>query len=363
MNRFLALTAFAALLLSGVTSCKKETEEPMETIHLQLPQNLNLAYGETYKVNLPENLKNSDALALSLDFSQTPNLAISSAGRLHDKLTAAITVDAEKNQIIINTTLLYPSGATSISGLRIPDNYNITVIAKSANDAQIGKESLNFKIAPGKIAIKGLEKKDELSYSYMLYSDKGASFELDALATPTAGTNWHLPTASGNENTVKIEGSRILISNSAGDLAQKEEHVYDLTPILQKDGFQIASTVFRVVFIPQIKFFYGTYYPDLNLTLNLNLIHIAVSNGYRSASPTLYPEKYKASFTLVSVAKDGNRYDNTAGIFSVNTDTGGVLVQKSESLQSGTYKILVKAHTTTDLEFTTDLTLVMSAGE
>lgn len=69
------------------------------------------------------------------------------------------------------------------------------------------------------------------------------------------------------------------------------------------------------------------------------------------------------NFTLVSVAKDGNRYDNTVGIFSVNSDTCAVLVQKSESLQAGSYKILVKAHTTTDLEFTTDLTLVMSAGE
>lgn len=238
MNRFLALTAFAALLLSVVTSCKKQIEEPVETIHFQLPQNLNLVYGETYKINLPENLKNLDALSLSLDFSQTPNLAIGSASRLHDKLIAGITADAEKNQIIINTTLLYPSGAPSISGLRIPDNYNITVIAKSSDDAQIGKESLNFKIAPGKIAIKGLEKKDELPYSYMLYSDKGASFELDALATPTAGTNWYMPTASGNENMVKIEGSRILISNSAGDPAKKEEHAYDLTPILQKMAFR-----------------------------------------------------------------------------------------------------------------------------
>jgi len=201
-----------------------------------------------------------------------------------------------------------------------------------------------------------------MSFSYALYSDKMVEFKLDALTTPVSNSTWYVEPQADQKQIVSVIESTIRFSADAGDPAKKAEHTYDLKPMLIKDGFVVAETKFRVVFIPQIKFFFGMYYPDMNLTILLNLLHIGLSNGYLSSPPTLYPENYKSSFSLVSVSLDGKVFDNSAAVFSVNQSTGSVSVKKDETLKAGSYKIQVKAITTTGLEYQTDLTLVMSSA-
>ena len=125
-------------------------------------------------------------------------------------------------------------------------------------------------------------------------------------------------------------------------------------------SFRVASTSFRVIFIPKIIFFFGTYYPEYDLTILLNNLHIALSNGYVSAAPALSPETYKSSFAITGIKKDGQVFTDTESIFSINEKTGSVTVKKSTSLTEGAYEISVKALTTTGLEFITTLTLNMS---
>ena len=72
------------------------------------------------------------------------------------------------------------------------------------------------------------------------------------------------------------------------------------------------------------------------------------------------PDKYKSSFSLVSVEKDGKAFTDSNNTFAVNASTGVVTVKKDDALKAGSYKFIIKAVTTTGLTFETDLTLAMS---
>ena len=115
-----------------------------------------------------------------------------------------------------------------------------------------------------------------------------------------------------------------------------------------------------MIFIPKIKYFFGQYYPDLDITIDYSTVHIGLSNGYLSAAPVFYPEKYKSTFRLKAVEKDGAPFANSGDIFEVEESSGKVRVKPSESLTAGSYTVYVEAISSTGLVFVTTLTLGMS---
>ncbi|WP_104381304.1 hypothetical protein [Sphingobacterium sp. HMA12] len=361
INKQILIAGALILVLGAASSCKKETAPTPTEISLSLPSQVSLRYGETQEINLPKDLSTNTGLVFSFDFSQTAEINLGNGSKLSDKLNQAIKFDSKKQSIQINSAFLYPNGAQS-SSTRIPDEYKVSVIAKESHGTVVAKESFSIKVTAGSIAIKGLKDGNELPYSYVLYNDQSTDFEIDPLGLPIAGTSFHLKKEDGQENIASVSGTHIKLSKDAGDPEKKAETSFELTPELRKDGFPVASTTFRVILIPQIKFLFGQYYPDLNLTIDFSLIHIGLSNGYASAAPTLYPEKYKSTFELVSIQKDGSAFADSEKLFSVNTQTGAVSVKKSDSLKAGSYKMTIKALTTTGLQFTTNLTLAMSEG-
>lgn len=351
-------------LISGMVSCKKDTEvSSLNPVEINLPNTLSLVYGEQQEIALPATISGATDVKVTLKFDETPNIQITSDSKLYDKLANAITFDQSTGKLKVNSLLLYPNeGVSRINGNKIPDSYKITVIASSSKENFEGKQTIEIKIKPSKLTIKGIDNQQELPFAYVLYGDV-ANYDLEAAPSITAGATWAIENKAALGTDVSYKGNQLQFPITAGDPNKKEEKSYDVTPVLQKDGFSIASRTFRVVFIPQIKFFYGTYYADLNLTILLNQLHIALSNGYVSAAPTLYPEKYKSVFAIISIEKDGTVFTNTDGIFEMNSATGSVTVKKSTVLTAGAYKITAKATTTTGLEFTTTLTLNMSKSE
>jgi len=361
INTKLALAVALMLTLGTASSCKKETAAIPTDISLALPATVSLRYGETQEIKVPNAPSATAGIDFSFDFSQTAEVNLGNGGKLREKMQQAIQYDSEKHSILVNSALLYPNDAQSGSA-RIPEAYKITVIAKASNGTMVAKESFSLTVTAGTLAIKGLKTGSELPYAYVLYGDESAAFEIDPQGIPTTGATYQLPAAGGQDNIASITGTQITLSKNAGDPAKKAEKAYELSPELRKDGFPVASTTFRVILIPQIKFLFGQYYPDLNLTIDFSLIHIGLSNGYVSAAPTLYPENYKSTFELVSIQKDGVAFDDSEKLFSVNAQTGAVTVKKSDNLKAGSYQITVKALTTTGLTFNAKLTLAMSAG-
>lgn len=357
----LAIIAGMALLLT--TACKKDKAAEPAQISLELPTEITMAYGEVKEISLPENLMSQSDISFQIGFSDTQNIQVSSQSKLYDKLGQAVTIDRKQKKMFIDSRLLYPNGAvSSASGVQVPDTYKINVVATTSQGKTVGNQTFPLKVTQAKLSVKSVGNQNNIPFAYVLYSDKGASFEMEATALSTEGSTWYLPVVKGAESTVSMDGNQIKFKATEGDPAQKAEQAYELEPALQKDGFTVASTKFRVLFIPQIKFFYGTYYPEYNLTILTNLLHISPSNGYVSAAPTLYPEKYKSTFSITSIQKDGQAFDNTDGIFVINAQTGSVTVKQNTRLTAGSYKLIVKAITTTGLEFSTDLTLAMEAG-
>lgn len=361
-TKLLSVSASIVLLVFTVSSCKKDTtNEPVQTV-LNLPSEVNISYGEITDIALPAELIEQSDVTFRVEFNETNNIQINSETKLRDKLVKAIEIDREAGKIHIDSRLLYPNDViSSITGNKLPENYKITVIAGSLSGRIEGRQTFDLKIIPGKLLIKDIDNSNDIPYAYVLYNDRGVTFELEAPSISTDGSNWYLPVVKDAGSLITLNGNQLKFAANAGDPKQQSEHAYDLEPALQKDGFTIASRKFRVIFIPQIKFFFGTYYPEYNLTVLVNLVHIGLSNGYISSAPTLYPEKYKSTFSISSIQKDGEVYQNSEGIFAVNSSTGSVTVKQNTTLKAGRYKLIIKALTTTGLEFSTDLTLVMEA--
>ena len=234
-------------------------------------------------------------------------------------------------------------------------------MASSLDKAFEGKQIMELKITPAKLSIKGLDNQADIPFAYVLYGDPAN--DLEAPSAITEGTTWNIENKASVCTDITLKSNQLQFPVNAGDPDKKAEKAYDVLPVLQKDGFTVASRLFGVVFIPKIKFFYGTYYSDLDLTILLNNLHIALSNGYISSAPTLYPKKYKSGFAIVSIVKDGKAVEKTEGIFAINSQTGSVTVKKNSILTQGAYIITVKATTTTGLEFNTTLTLNMSKAD
>jgi hypothetical protein len=362
LKNYKKLVLIAGLIVS-ISSCKKDVEAPLKEVAINLPSSIALTYGEQQDIALPAELLNASDVQVRFDLKETANLQVSTSSKLHDKLTQSITFDKKTGKLHVNTTGLYPNNmVSSLTGVKLPESYKITVVVSSSEKAFEGKQTLDIKIAPSKLGIKGLNNQTAIPFAYVLYGDP-AKFDLEAPAEIMENAVWNIDNKGSIGTNVTVNSNQLQFPANAGDPAKKAEKAYDVSPVLQKDGFTVASRIFRVVFIPKMKFFYGTYYSDLDLTILLNNLHIALSNGYISSAPTLYPEIYKSGFAIVSIAKDGKVVDNTEGIFEINTKTGSVAVKKNSVLTQGAYIITVKATTTTGLEFNTTLTLNMSKAD
>lgn len=345
-NNYTKLLLSGAILLSIFSSCQKEEQQPVKEVEISLPAAISLTYGEEQDITIPDELLNQ---SFSFAFDENEN----TEGKLYDKLAKAITVDKAQGKIHVNSKLIYPNGmVSSITGQKLPDSYKVTVMAGT------GKTTVAVTVTPAKFEIKGLDNKAEIPYTYVLYGNTGPSFELEAGALLSENNTWYL-----DSKDASLEGNKIQFKASAGDPDKKTEKTYDLVASLKKDGFDVASRQFRVIFIPQIKFFYGTYYPEYDLTILLNQVYIALSNAYVSSAPTLYPENYKSAFSITAIEKDGTAFENKDGIFELNDKTGVITVKKNTILTEGSYKLTVKAITTTGLEFSATMTLNMSKLE
>lgn len=361
LKNYSRLLVIAGLFLS-VSACKKDKQVDLNTIDLGLPSTISLVYGQEQDISLPASLRNAPDASISLDFSQVENIQVNTSTKLRDQLSRAIVFDKNTGYLHLNSLLLYPnSTVSSTSGNKIPETYKVTVQASSKSQGIQAKQTFELRVSPAKLTIKGLDNQGAVPFAYVLYGDP-ATFELEAPAAWLTNSTWTLENKATLGTDVSFVSNKLSFGANAGDPAKKAEKAYDIIPVLQKDGFTIASKAFKVTFIPQIKFFYGTYYADLNLTILTNSIYIALSNGYLSAAPTLYPEQYKSTFSITSIEKNGVTVDNKEGIFGIDEKTGSVIVKKNTTLKQGAYKFTVKAKTTTGMEFSTTLTLNMEEG-
>lgn len=351
------------LLALSMTACSSDNEEtPQKQIDIELNPGAAMVYGEQQSITLPSSVLDASDVQISLDFSLNENVKVNASEFLNDKLLKAVTVNKESGKININSGLLYPNSAVSGKGTKLPDSYKITVNVSSTSQNFQGKQTIDFRITPAKLSVKGVESKASIPVAYVIYGD-AANFELEAPQTVSADMRWTIDNPSAVGTEVTLSSNVLKFAANAGDPEKKAEKAYDVTPVLLKDDFRVASTAFRVIFIPKIKFFFGTYYPEYDVTIVLNNLHIALSNGYVSAAPAFSPETYKSSFVIHGIKKDGQVFTDSESIFSINEKTGSVSVKKSTSLTAGAYEITVEAITTTGLEFLTTLTLNMSKGE
>ncbi len=360
----LTVLLVAVGLTSLITACKKDDAAPVAQVAMDLPASLSMTMGEQQAVGLPEKVQEDGNVTFELSFTENADVKISNNENLSDRLKQAVTIDATTKKLNIDSKLLYSNDSTSsITGSKLPSVYKVTVIGHTSNSSVEGRHTLELKIVPAKLTIEGADNSLEVPFAYTLYSESGASFNLQAPSTAPHGTSWYLHSGASNAGLVSLVDNQIRFAATAGDPKKQAEVSYDIYPALQKDGFTIASRHFKVMFIPNIKFIYGTYYSDLDITVITNRVFIGLSNAYRSSAPTVYPEKYKKSFSIVSIEKDSKPFTDSEGIFGVESATGVVTVKKNTTLKAGSYKVTVKAITTVGLEFLTDFTIGMESME
>jgi len=350
-------------LFLALAACKKEEKSP-DPVTIDLPETVTLDYGSEKKLDVSESLSGRSGVSLKVSFGRTPNVNIAATGSLHDKLSQAVSV--EKNEVRIDSKLLYPNGAVSVAdGTAIPDDYQLTVTAQAADGTVLGERAVSVKVTPGSISIKEAENKEEYPFAFTLYKKEETRFELESPTIPTSGTTWHLPAISG-ETSVSLDGNLIKFAGVADGLlpSQQPEKVYDLEPELLKDGFPIASTKFKVTFIPEVQFFWGMYWPEDGYRIFFPIVHYSRAGDVRTSAPVFFPTEYKSTFAIVKMERlappyDGSfvPFDDTDGIFGIVEDTGQITVKKNTTLAPGHYRATVKAISSVGLEFTTEFTL------
>jgi hypothetical protein len=160
-------------MLVAMASCKKDAEVPaLNPVEINLPNTLSLSYGEQQQVALPASLLGASDIKIVISFNETANIQITPDSKLHDKLAKAVMFDQTAGKLTVNTLLLYPNGSvSSVNGSKIPDSYKITVSAKSAKENFEGKQTIDMKIRPSKLTVKGLDNQSDLPFAYVLYGD------------------------------------------------------------------------------------------------------------------------------------------------------------------------------------------------
>ncbi|WBL21489.1 hypothetical protein [Zunongwangia sp. HRR-M8] len=344
------------------TSGKDEPEE-IELVGylapLQVPDTIKLNYGSNFTTVLPEEYP-SQNVNFEMKFSNE-NSIINAEKKLYDVLQEGIFVDATTNKLVVNSQQLYPNNfSSSINGNRLPEAYVVTLTAKADAYLPVSK-TFYVKIKPAALQIEELDNELSIPFAYQMYSDATSSkFHILAEDLDLENTSWKLHQNGRPDQKVLLNENVISFAENPGDPEQKAEWTYDLISSLERDGFTVARRQFRVRFIPEIKFLYGMYYPDLDWTISTNRLHIGLHQTYQSAAPQIYPEKYKKSFSILSIKKDGSNFENEEGIISIEAESGKINVAHNHSLTEGEYLITVEAQTTTGLTFEAEVTLVMN---
>lgn len=340
-----------------LTACKKDGLELQEPATVSFPEKSTVVYGEQLLISVPEQYNNSGTLRVEFSAEQTKDYVFTDGTTLQQKLVASARYDAEQKAIIVDSRLLYPTGAVSImQGQVLPSQYTLTVRLAANQQLEEGVGYLHLHIVPATVGIEGTEQDGEIAFAYGLYGEEESSFALSATEEVKTGAEWYLPATA----FVEIGAGKIIFDPRVSDGKGEEETVINSQPALIKDDFVVAHTPFRMIFIPKIKYLFGQYYSDLDITIDFSLVHIGLSNGYLSAPPVFYPDKYKSTFHLKATEKDGVPFDNADQIFEVEESSGRVRVKPSDRLTEGSYKVYVEAVSSTGLVFVTTLTLGMS---
>lgn len=355
-TKFLAIACTALLQFS----CSKDDDSSPDIIAIDIPTTFEVPYGEEIDIDLSGVLPEQKDITFSLDFNETTEVQVGNSISLHEQLARAIVIhNGDHAHIRCNSNMLYPNGITSeIENKRIPDAYKILVLARDRNEKIVGEQIVSLKILPGKIEIEGTENSSGILFSYALYSNEDTAFELTAPFISGDNTSWFLPEPV-EDASIRLDNNKIIFSGIEGNPSRQEETKYDLKPSLLKNGFPIASASFQVIFIPELKFFYGIYLPEGDMSILLNLLHLSVAGGSKTSAPVLYPAEYKGTFEIVSIEKDGLPFEDINRIFGIVEDTGEVTTQENNTLGPGDYLLTIKAISSTGIERTTTLTLAL----
>ncbi|BAV06984.1 hypothetical protein SAMN05421788_102388 [Filimonas lacunae] len=349
--------ALYVLLVFTIISCKKEYAINGYVAPVSLPDSITAVYGDTLRFALPDDYARNAGITLSLQLN-TPNQKVQATDSLDALIRKAIVLTSQ--QMTIRTGLLYPNNMYSATyGNRLPDTYDITLLVATSNGLKGVSKSFKLKVLPASLGIKEINSTDNIPYGYSLYSDAGVKYTVDFSGTDTSKATLELFQNGREDSNVWLSGNQVVINAAAGDPAKKAEWTYDLIPSLSKDGYTIARKQFRAVLLPKPKFFYGTYYADYDLSVITNRVVIGLGNAYTSPAPAFNPAKYKGSFRISSITKDGADFTDTGKLFSVNSSTGAVSVASNSTLTIGNYSLTVEAITTNDISLTATFTLVM----
>ncbi|MBL3656152.1 hypothetical protein [Fulvivirga sediminis] len=318
-----------------------------------------VTYGDNIDLMLPTQYKDYEGVVLSLDFSNNDDIEVKGEQTLQNLLANAITVNASENSIQINAAEIYPNNVYSeISDVRLPEVYNVTLKADSEEGYKSVETTFKVRVTTADLGIVGLSDTDEIPYDYALYGTR-SEYAVDYKALKKEGSKLELFFNGRPDGHVNLVDGKIVVDENAGDEG-KSEWTYDMVPTLLKDGYMVARKQFRVMVVPTPKFFYGSYYPDLDITVIQNRLVMALGKEYATMEPAFYPEKYKGHFSIKSISKGGVSLDNTEGLFSINEETGKVSVKENTSLAAGEYSLVVEnKSTTTDFVLSAELTLVM----
>ncbi|MBD1433731.1 hypothetical protein H8B06_12905 [Sphingobacterium sp. DN00404] len=340
-----------------LTACQKDNAEPKEPATVSFPEKSTVTYGEQLRVPLPEGYGNGGTVQVDFSADQTKDYVFSDGNTLRQKLVKAARYDAEQHAIFVDSRLLYPTGTSSITSAEVlPSQYIWTVKLSTNLEQDAGLGYLHVTVDPAAVNIEGAEQDAGTAFAYGLYGEVESAFALSAMEDVKKGADWYLPVTE----FAAVREGKIVFDASVSESKGEEETVVNSQPSLVKDGFVVASTPFRMIFIPKIKYLFGQYYPDLDITIDYSTVHIGLSNGYLSAAPVFYPDKYKSTFRLKAVEKNGVPFANSGDIFEVEESSGKVRVKPSENLTAGSYKVYVEAVSSTGLVFVTTLTLGMS---
>ncbi|UII27211.1 hypothetical protein LVD15_01940 [Fulvivirga maritima] len=327
---------------------------------IELKDSVVVTYGETLTLALPTEYQEREGTTLTLDFSSNDDLQVNSSETLANLLAEAITINTSENSILIDASEIYPNNVYSEdSDVRLPEVYNVTVNASSEAGLEAVQTSFVLRVNLADLGIVEVSSADEIPYDYALYGTV-AEYSIDYNGLESEGTELDLFFNGRPDGHVNLVEGKIVVDEDAGDENKESEWTYDLIPTLTKDGYMVARKQFRVMLVPKPKFFYGSYYPDLDITVIQNRLVMALGNEYATMIPAFYPEKYRGSFSIKSISKDGNAFEDTEALFSIDEENGRVSVQGNTSLTAGEYTLVVENESsTTDFVLEAELTLVM----
>ncbi|MBO3271297.1 hypothetical protein [Hymenobacter defluvii] len=325
-----------------------------------MPDSLTLVYGQTVQLSLPAEYNNLKDATLAFDFKANPRIKLNDTDSLSTFMRNAVTFNSSTNTVTVDAGKLYPNGMTSITtSYQTPRVYTATLVATSTAGFQPVKSTIKIRVVPTQLAIKDLSATDKIPYAYAIYSKQEERYTVDYQGINPANTYLYLHVNGRPDGKVNLVKDEVVVSADAGDPAQKSEWIYDLIPILTKDGYEVARKQFRVVLMPKPKFFFGTYYSDYDLTILENRIVMGLGNAYTSKAPTFSPDKYKGKFSMIGIKKDGAAFTDTQQLFTVDEATGKVSVAANTTLKAGAYEVTVQTQATTGLVLTATFTLVM----